>query len=150
MKRAFTLFELQITLLLTVILMALLFLFTLYFQRNYLHYAGTFRYQRESSVFLDWVGKQARNSTSITTSDNLVRFKLLDGSETLLELDEKGVLYDQLPFFSENITVDIEVDSKSNNFVLAIDLTRKEETRHLEIRYPKPRHLGLMEAAHAL
>ena len=151
MKQAFTLFELQVTLLLTTIVLAMLFLFTFYFQRNFFHYRNTFTQQREARVFFNWIHQQALNSRLITSSAGELRFVGFDGSEHLLQLDEEqGPTYEAVVFFNDPLKVDIKTDDTDLGTELSVTLTWDRRSEAFKRTYPKPQHLGLMEAAHAL
>ncbi len=150
MRRAFTLFELQVTLFLTVMVLSMLFLFTFYFQRNFYHYRETFDAQRDTQVFFDWLHQRASNSRLITSTENGIRFVDFAGVEHQLVIGEEGPSYDGVTFFGEPVAAEMKTDETDDGMEISVVLTWENRTQTFRPVYPKPAHLGLMEVAHEL
>jgi len=150
MKRGFTLIELQVTLLLTLVVLALLFLFTLYFWRNGHHYADTLGFTQDARTFFDWVDGRMRNTVKARRKGDHVLFQLRDGREIRLELDEAGPRYGQQPFFSNHVSMTFDLADRKQNLEVAITITHGDgRTRSFRARYFKHPFYGLTAGKNA-
>ena len=149
MKKGLTLIELQVTLLLTLVLMAILFLFTTYFWRNHYVYNQQLTFQRESEQFCLWLNHQMRNAVDVKQGSGNLTFVLARGGSEQLHWGEAGPMVSGLDFFSEPVSLEIQVIEKTNTRSLNVKLTQGERDFQWRQTFQSLAYVGLMEAAFA-
>ena len=141
MKRGFTLLELQVSLLLTVVLMSLLFLFTFYFWRNHHDHQERLRFQREGEGLISWVNGQMRNAQSVKWDGPNLVFTSLSGEKEVLEFEDMGPKTSGSPFFSQPVRFDIRLYNLADGMEILLQVEqggREFSFRQLYPLLPNP------------
>ena len=141
--RGFTLLELQISLLLTIMVFSLLFLFTFYFHKNNQTYTEAFTAEREAGTFFSWVDDTLRNAYQIHSGKQSWRFLLLDGSERVLQVEDSGPVYAGVAFFQEPVEADLLFDGLPQKLTCRISIKQGDRVFHFQAEHPRPAYLGL-------
>lgn len=141
--RGFTLLELQISLLLTIMVFSLLFLFTFYFHKNNQAYTDLFAAEREAGTFFTWIDDTLRNSYQIQTGKQSWRFLLLDGTERELVVNDNGPVYAGVVFFQESVEADLLFEGPAQKLTCRISIKRGDRVFQFQAEHPRPAYLGL-------
>ncbi len=144
MKRGFTLIELQVTLMLTLVVLSLLYLFTYYFLSNYHQYVETTAFRRDCFTFFRWIDTHMRNASRVQLNKTTVHFHLRDGRTETLSLAEQGPNTSSQPFFRSLVQVQFSLDPQEEGRLLQVSVHGQEE-RVFRFRYRVFPDYGLAE-----
>ena len=131
-KVGFTLVELQISLILTLLILSGLFAFTRYYYINHFHLRDRLAFQRQSLILFDWAEHQWRNATGFEVDEHSIRFHLFNGGENLLRWDEKGPSYQGARFYTEPVLFKLNAHHSQNSRSLMIEVTQSGLTQRFE------------------
>jgi len=136
---AFTLIELQVSLLLTIASLGSLFLLTFYFWQNHHERGRILQFQKNANLFFDWHHQTMRCTAQIQPSPNQTRFTAFDGSDTILKLTEDGPQFERVNFFEAPVKIQARYEEIGHGWdvVISVENPSLQLTRSWKCHYPK-------------
>jgi len=146
--RGYTLLELMVSMILTVMLVATLFRFSFFFWRQFHLQQEVIEFHQESLTYFDWMESQCRQAIDIQEKDDRLVFTSLDGTQTTCLMGEGGPRMDSLAFFEDPVDLTWEFRHDQGEVWLRLDLSRGPHQRSQLIHVDLAHHLPFKEVVY--
>lgn len=145
-KRAFTLLELQVSLLLTVIVLALLALYTGYFFANFYRLQERAAFQSEVDTCFTFLDTTMRNCRDLSKAEKSWTITTFTGETIVLEMDEDlGLRYGAVAFFSGADQTTLNMNAGEHHFEVYCTVSKGDFEASYKRTFNKPAFSAIAE-----